>query len=293
MNEPFIRRCPTCDREMYHASKKSRDRAVREKRACYTCASIERCSRPEIKHKMSEIGKSLLGEKNPFFGKKHSAETKQKIIENTDRTVYKTNSFRQKMSDLTKGHNNPMAGRSAFDAMVAKYGKDEAEQKWLKIRSDKSKKMTGEGNHMYGKPAPRGSGCGWSGWYKSYYFRSLKELAYILKLESENIQFVSAEKKCYSIAYIDDLGKSRTYRADFFVGGLKLVEIKPVALQKTLINQKKQQVAIEFCSKMGWTYEMVDIEPVPLAKLEELYNEDKLKLTSKWKTRLCSMKKKK
>lgn len=31
------------------------------------------------KQKLSEIGKTLIGDKNPFFGKKHSEETKRKI----------------------------------------------------------------------------------------------------------------------------------------------------------------------------------------------------------------------
>lgn len=33
------------------------------------------------KKKLSDIGKTLIGEKNPFFGKKHSEETKRKMSE--------------------------------------------------------------------------------------------------------------------------------------------------------------------------------------------------------------------
>lgn len=41
----------------------------------------ERCSNPDFRLRMSEIGKQRIGEKNSFFGKKHSLESR-KIIGN-------------------------------------------------------------------------------------------------------------------------------------------------------------------------------------------------------------------
>jgi hypothetical protein len=291
MDKKFSRKCPTCGKCVYHTDKKNRNRFEKEKRRCYSCSSIERCSRVEIAARMSEIGKTLVGEKNPFYGKHHTDEAKCKIAENADRTIYKTDKFKQKMSDLTLGEKNPMAGKTVYGVWVDKYGKEEADRLRVVKYEKASGSLSGSNNPMYGKPAPKRSGCGWSGWLDGFYFRSLRELAYILKLKEEKTPFVTGEKKCYSIEYNDN-GKNRTYRADFFVDGRRLVEIKPIKLQKTVINEKKQQIAIEHCVKNGWQYEIIDIEPVPLNQLIELSENGKLKLTSKWKKKLCSLNKK-
>ncbi len=283
MNKTFERKCPECGKSIFHTNKKNRNRFQKQGRLCWVCSAIERNNRPESKQRMSEFGKTLVGEKNPFYGKHHSEETKKKIRQSKEKSVgvFKTKEFREKMSSVTKGKKNPMYGKKVFDIWVEKYGIDIANQKYKEYCDKISKSSSGEKNPMYGKPAPKGSGGGWSGWYNKFYFRSLKELAYILKLEDEKITFVSGEKKCYCISYIDDDGKNRTYRPDFFVDNFKLVEIKPFRLQKKIINQKKKQIAIEYCKKMGWVYEIVDIEPVQIEKLEALISLKKLKLTYK------------
>ena len=44
-------------------------------------------------------------------------------------------------------------------------------EKSIKIRNKISLASSGENNHMFGKPSPQGSGNGWSGWYKSWFFK--------------------------------------------------------------------------------------------------------------------------
>ena len=295
MNKTFERKCPSCRKSIFHTIKKNRNRFQKQGRLCHICASVERSNRPEFKKKMSEYGKTLVGEKNPFYGKHHSEETKEKIRQKNKENVeiFRTKKFRKKMSNVTKGDKNPMFGRTFYDVWIEKYGREIADEKLKEYKLKKSNMSSGEKNPMYGKPAPKCSGGGWSGWYNKFYFRSLKELAYILKLEDEKIPFVSGEKACYSIKYIDDCGNERTYRADFFVDGFKLIEIKPIKLQNKLNNQQKEKTATKYCKEKGWVYEIVDIEPVTMEKLEELISLNKLKLTYKWKRKLCLMKKKK
>ncbi len=49
----------------------------------------------------------------------------------------------------------------------------------------------GEGNNMYGRPSPQGSGNGWSGWYKERYFRSLRELMFLIYAERFGLNLIS------------------------------------------------------------------------------------------------------
>ena len=39
---------------------------------------------------------------------------------------------------------------------------------------------------MFGRPTPQGSGNGWKGWYKGWFFRSLKELSYVVNVLEPN-----------------------------------------------------------------------------------------------------------
>lgn len=44
------------------------------------------------------------------------------------------------------------------------YGKEKA----VELKEKLSERFSGEGNPMFGKPSPEGSGNGWSGWYKNF-----------------------------------------------------------------------------------------------------------------------------
>ena len=83
------------------------------------------------------------GKNNPMYGKKHSEKTKEFLSYyaefERDNSHYRTEEFRQKMSQLTKGKNNGM------------YGKKHSEESKQKMSINSKGKTSGEKNGMYGK----------------------------------------------------------------------------------------------------------------------------------------------
>lgn len=225
------------------------------------------------------------GENNPFYNKKHTSESIEKIKLNNKLNIkkYKSEEFRDKISKITSGENNPMYGKNFYDIWVSKYGKDIADQKMVEYKNKHSERSTGDKNNMYGRPSPNGSGNGWSGWYKGRFFKSLKELSCMKMFDDNNINFKSAECERFKIEYIDWDNKKRNYYPDFFIPSEnKIVECKP----KHLINSKnvecKRKYAEIFCKRNGYTYEIID--PIKLTDIEirELYDSGELKFIDRY-----------
>jgi hypothetical protein len=241
---------------------------------------------------------NLLREKNPFYGKHHTEESKNKIRNNTDRSYFHSKKFKKIMSKVNSGSKNPMYGRTFYDVWVEKYGKEEADKKLLEYKKIKSIQTSGKNNPMYGKPSPKGSGNGWSGWYKGWYFRSLRELSYMIQvIEKNNYKWESAETKKLQIKYKDYNGVDRTYRADFIINDKTIVEIKPKKLMETPNNKLKKEAAIEFCKLNNYKYVMVDIKILDMNKIIDLYKNKLVKFVKKYNEKLekiiCKLKKKK
>lgn len=150
-------------------------------------------------------------------------------------------------------------GLTTEQIQEAKHGKEYAVRKQNTYREECSKRCAGSGNPMYGKPAPLTHGSwGGTGWYKGIFFRSLRELTYLMVCGCEGRACVSAEYM--SIPYA--LGDTpRTYHPDFLVDGAKLVEIKPLRGMRSESVVAKRDAAIRFCEAHGLTYHMVDIVP--------------------------------
>lgn len=227
----YTRKCPECQKDIEYKSK-------------YRCkqAEIEGCFCKNCR---------ISGERNPFFGKKHTEESKSKMA-NKDYEVYKTKEFRNKMSEMNSGNNNPMSGKSVYSVWLEKYGKEEADKKLESAKLKHSKNNSGEGNPMYGKPSPQGSGNGWKGWYKGLFFRSLRELTFMIQNDGK---YNSAEK--IRIQY-EFNGKKRTYSPDFIIGK-ELIEIKPIKLHNSPCNLAKFRAAEDFCKNNGLTFLIVDV----------------------------------
>lgn len=263
MKNRYKRQCPKCGKDIYHSTEEyCRSREIRQT-PCKSCG----CRNPARLKKMSEMN---TGKNNPFYGKKHTEES-LKRIGGRDYSVNKTEEFRAKISLTSKGVRNPMYGRSIYDVWVKRHGQEDADRRMSELKKKRSEQMRGSGNNMYGKPSPQGSGNGWSGWYKGWYFRSLKELSYmILVIEANGYEWRSAESRDLKIPYIMD-GVSRTYFADFFIGETILVEVKPKKLMDSRLNSLKKEAALKFCRERGYSYRMVDVRTLEDRDVADLY----------------------
>ena len=183
--------------------------------------------------------KNTLGVCCTNHSHKHSEEMKNHLREKA--TGYKhTKESLQKISQASCGKNNPMYKKSVYDVWLYKYGKEIADQKQNALSIKRSKNSIGNKNPMFGRPSPQGSGNGWSGWYKNIYFRSLLELSYLKYLIDHNIAFEIAEKRKYSIKYINSYGKEKNYFADFYlIDTQELIEVKPKKLVNSPSNELK------------------------------------------------------
>ncbi len=267
--------CPKCNKVLNYTTKKNRNFAERKKKRCISCVRKEVHQRPEYREKMKLINElykeRYKGEGNPFYGRTHTKQSIEKIQKNRDTSFYNTPEYKAKMSLVTSGSNNPMYGKNIYKIWLSKYGKEEADKRLADLAGKRSVNATGERNPMFGKPPPRGAGSGWGGWYKGWYFRSLKELSYMIYvIEKNGYKWESAEKKKFSVPYIDHLGNKRTYRADFLLDNKILIEVKPKQLMDTVVNQTKKVAAEHFCIQHGYEYRMVDVKTLGYSVLNKL-----------------------
>ena len=293
--DKFIRRCPVCQKEITYSNKYNHQKAVLKKSKCKSCGIKESITDERLKEMSERVkGKNnpmygMSGELNPFFGKKHTHETKKKILENRDITIYQTDEFKKKISKVTKGNKNPMFGRSIYSVWVEKYGENIAVEKMKEYKLKQSKNNSGEKNAMYGKPSPKGSGNGWSGWYKGWYFRSLKELSYMVKvIERFNLVWETAETKEFTIKYKDHNHADRTYTADFIIDNKYMVEIKPKKLWNSKLVKLKESSAVEFCKSRGLKYKLTDITKLSKDEISMLWNKGLIKFIDRYEKKFTN-----
>jgi hypothetical protein len=281
----YKRKCLICDKDIYHTSKYNRNAADKKKTPCGSCSSVEKNKKYGNNKKFIERYATFgnnTGELNSFYGKKHSQLTINKL-QQVDKSYTKTKEFRQKISKATKGKKNPMYGKSYYNIWVEKYGKEEADRR-QKIKKEKNSIASrGKRNPMYGKRSPNGSGNGWSGWYKGWFFRSLKELSYMIKeIEKKNKKWRTAETKDLRIKYIDYKGDERTYVADFLINEEVLVEVKPTKLKSSLSVRLKAEAAKKFCKNKGLIYKIKDVDRITDKEIRNLHDSKLLKFTSRY-----------
>lgn len=181
-----------CDNEIcYKTWKKGNGR-------CYPCANKFRWSDSEYKGKVSRsISEACKGRKPNFY-----------IDGRTKRTYYCLECDK-KISIISGIYGNHICRSCARKKLK------HSEETKNKLR----KKMSGKGNPMFGKPAPKGSGNGKGDYYKGVWMRSSYEIAYAKWLHKNNIEWLYEPKRF-------DLGNS-TYKPDFYLLKTnKYIEIK-------------------------------------------------------------------
>jgi len=216
---PYTRECPRCKSEITHSTMYSRNMGIKKNGKCARC-----------RHEL-----------------------------NSSHPVWKSKEFLEKMSKVSSGENNPMHGRTFYETWVEKYGKEEADKKLEKFK--KHRKETAKRGvlcHSYGKAPPRGTGNGWKGWYKDFFFRSLRELTFVLSLDKQKIEWKTGETLKYNIKY-NFMGAEKTYRPDFIVGDT-LYEIKPTRLINSPNVLAKTEAAQKFCAENNLKYIITDIK---------------------------------
>lgn len=267
----MTRNCPQCNSTITYKNRVSYDKAIKKNTICKKCAS----KNSGFIDRYGTKGKST-GSDNPFYGKKHTAEVKEKI-RNLDRSSNKTITFRVKMSQISKGKNNPMYGKTFYQIWVDKYGEEKAKMLLDDFKKKKSIASSGKNNNMYGKPSPKKSGNGWGGYYNGWFFRSLRELSYMVDvIEKNNYHWESAEKSEYKIEYIDFDGKTRSYFADFIIDNKTMVEIKPYRLINSPKVSLKIKYAIIWCEKNGYEYQILDQPILKINQLKSMLDNDSL-----------------
>ena len=275
------RNCPTCGQEIFYKSKFRKNFAERKKSECRACISSTEEFKNRARKTMTELNKKFkeIGF-NGFKGKKHSEEFKKRASQSRV-GIPCPESVKKKLKDFYKTHKGAMTGKNLYSIWIEKYGKEIADLKMQEYKEKQSRNNSGKNNPMYNKPAPAGSGNGWKGWFNDIFFRSLRELMYLIFLQENNIIWENAEKNKFSVEYVDFFGKKRTYFADYFINNSVLVEIKPFKLQKTKSVILKKEAAEKFCLERGWTYILIDIEIDP-KKIHEYFVSGNIKFMDKY-----------
>jgi hypothetical protein len=257
------------------------------------------CSFPE---EIAQRKERFKGSSNPRFGKPGTMKGRNPYdlwvekygTEEADRRKSELNSKqgRPHTKDWKEDHSrkmtesNSMAGRSIYSVWLENYGKEEADCRMIASRAKWSLASSGSNNPMFGKPSPIGSGCGWSGWYRGHYFRSLLELSYMLKFDEEGTVWESAEKKYHKIPYQTSTG-SKNFFPDFYLPLTEeFVEIKPRALTYTEGNKAKFAAAKNLLGDKFKVLTEDNIHKIQGDQLSRLVSSGTVKLLPKWQNRL-------
>jgi hypothetical protein len=203
--------------------------------------------------------------------------------------LQKSNDIKNKISIKTRGENNPNFNGEwhGINPAINQKGKNLVElygiEKSILIKKKISIKSSGECNPMFGKPSPNGSGNGWSGWYKEWFFRSLKELSYMIYvIERFNLKWENAEKNI-KIEYFNYDGSKRTYRPDFLLENKYLVEIKPKSLWISPLVILKTNAALNYCEDNNLIFKIRECrKTISTNEIKELKNNGTLKFTKRY-----------
>lgn len=273
----FTRICPNpeCGKIITHTLKGNCAKATKKNRLCMSCSKKKFFEdNPERKQDFRNRLGDTFGENNPFYGKQHSKETREHLAKKS--LDYYNNLTEEQRGEIKNrlpsksGEDNGMFGRTPYDIWLEKYGKEEADKRQKEMKENHLKnQLRGEDNPWFGKAPPNGTGNGWKSWYNGFYCRSLRELGFLIDLDSKGIAWEGAEN--IRIKYTFQ-GKESTYAPDFLVGN-KLYEIKPQSLiDRSQLVAAKAEAGRKYCAENGLEYILTDVEP-NFQKIKELYDQ--------------------
>ncbi|RTL01055.1 MAG: hypothetical protein EKK57_05690 [Proteobacteria bacterium] len=190
------------------------------------------------------VSERVKGEKNPFYGKKHSSETKQRMSENHADFSGNKNPFK-KWIENEENYNQWCEARKA--ALSNRDKNSEEYKSYCKEVSQRVSKL-----YLDGKLEPYGKNH-ISGHFDSikfndrFYYQSSYELKFLEFCES-SIKINQLIKSPYRIEYEID-GRIYNYIPDFLVNNKILIEIKPESLLEFDKNPHKFKAGENFCIK--------------------------------------------
>ncbi len=264
------RSCTRCGSLVAHANRMERDRSVKKNLPCKRCIAERQRT-------------TMLGEGNPFYGKKHSEATKE-IISHVHAGRKLTEEHKAKCIPHLLA-NRPPTIRDYLTYWIGKLGEEKGRARFEEYQRLQSENTKGANNPMYGKPSPQGSGNGWKGWYKGWHFHSLREIQYYLQAEADGHNLVKIHAiKEYRLPYLDYNGEQRTYTPDFLLDGHTIIEVKPKNLWTTQENSAKFAAAEAFYKAKGLTFRVVDIQPDSLS-LKAKYLTGEITFTNRYENR--------
>lgn len=226
---------------------------------CHSCVTSEQTSKRNKSHK----GKTF----EQLYGKQKAEKIKNRLSEIARNN---TNPLWLNPPKLS-GKEHPCFGKT-YEQLFGIEGA---------IKRRKLCAHIGKKNAQYGKPAYNGSGNGWSGWYKEWYFRSIRELSFMINyIEKYSVKWESAETSNYAIPYTLYDGSNRHYFADFILNDQILVEVKPKTLINTPLVKLKKEAADKWCINRNLQYKIVSEDDYSILTKEEiqyLYNNNLIK----------------
>lgn len=286
----FFRNCPICGNQCGYTTRQALWIANKENRPCNKCKRSfkqkwkEDLSEEEFSHRLDEYKQEkrihVIGENNPMYNTSIYDVWIEKYGIDKAKDLIKDHKL-----ETSKNNGRGMTGTTVYEVWREKYGTEIANEMWSERNLKCARK--GKDNGMYGKPPPQGSGNGWSGWYKGWYFRSLLELSYMITvIEKNGWKWRTGETKDLRIRWVDYKGDDRTYHPDFLCEEKYLVEIKPKKLHESPTVKAKREATEKFCEENGYEYILTDVKSLDTKEIFDLYSCGDIIFTSRYETKM-------
>ena len=212
--------------------------------------------KPGYKHTAEEIAamsERMMGKKNPFFGKKHTQETRDKMSTNHADFAGEKNPYKRALDK------HPEKRVAASERSVRRWANRSRE--WRNVFGRKvslrmaSSKMDESKYHLRHKSGHLETRKVGKIFYRSSWEKAVCEYLDLPEDENDVVSF-SVEPFC--VEYTNSNGKTRYTRIDFLVelrnGARAILEVKPKSLLKYGENMNKAIGIQKYCSEHGMLF---------------------------------------